>query len=1343
MTVSTLILKKIDEYKKHCIVALDFFFKEDYEHTLGDLRKSGEAFLKICILEKYGDVDGEKIILGQIDTSLNPVSNPKFLDYQDYLNIVKDEKILNVTDFNRLIDLQKKTNSSAHNPNLIVDYKTNAELCKSQSLQITELLYKKAGSHIPSEFRQTYEGKISQALIATLTTSDWEELYNYADEFSKQNKFILVAPPSFKDCSINQIEVLSRVNWSFVVDFNPNSKESGLFRAFEKTIGSGFVPLTIKQKGQKNIIGSGTYGSVNWLFANGLASMSDTITSNTKQWWGYKYHQFIKELFSDFFSKSINRYIIIYLYDEIKYVEEITRIISEINEVDSDLVRHIFVSENSNKIEQIEEFDRFGIDYRSFLLSHQDIVDGFTNILKKKDLESDKIFVPARSATEEQTVIDISDIYSKLLDNNIHVVYKNIEQNFANISDNKIPLFYQGEQITWGDLSIDIEAKRSKYDEVFTKVKSHLVSTKKSLKFELFHKPGAGGTTLAHRVAFDLHNQFPTILIKHFGKAVTYQAISLFLDKVARPTLAVVEASDIELNDVEELIRTCNARKLIVCFLYIRRSLNIAKAGEFSVYLNDSMANVNERDKFLSKSIIYATDKTVVENLAMRQPSESEVIDFSLAIDENKYNRNKLTDYLSAYIDKMPEEQIRFTVFISIIYYYSQKKASELIFRSLFKKGLSEELRKTAFANQFIRKILIQEYDQDNYTYTEYWRPRFSKFAETVLMIVLGGKNIDNWKDQIDLYSLELIKIIKINNEFLVDETRSILKGIFFERNNEDLLGTEEQWRSNVNNDQFSFLIRDIGIKQKQKAILIAIVEAYPDESHFSGHLARFLYEKAEEEEEFYEAERYIKEAFKCNDGENDYNLQHLGGMCKRRHIEFLKRNHSKNESADLASLIIELSNQANLYFDTSRNINPYNIHAYVAQIQTLILAIDFGRELSGIDKKEKFITDPEYSWYLEQYSTIKKLIDEAQILIEQQETLGKTNKIEKAKYYVSSSEGKSYELLGNYNSSIEMFKNLIENADRIYRPQLRLMYIHSILLNKVKGDVRKIDQAWYKLRDEEIKNIEKALSDNILQDPGNILTLRLWFKLVRYSNIAISTEEIISRLKIWYDHSGNSIILNLEASYYLYILHACLTIQGGENFSTIHKTEALFFINKCRELSKNSKYTFEWLGKDNGIDAIINHRERAGDDSMLERVEGTISLINSRQQGKIVLKCGLEAFFVPTVGNFIQGQDETSSVTFYLGFRHEGMFAIDVRKVTDFEESYSLGNISYDDSIKIKEDSDCEDQKDEIIQIEEIQEVEPVKENLRKYTLRGPKIIGSIPLEQLDNMKTKKTNKN
>jgi hypothetical protein len=314
------------------------------------------------------------------------------------------------------------------------------------------------------------------------------------------------------------------------------------------------------------------------------------------------------------------------------------------------------------------------------------------------------------------------------------------------------------------------------------------------------------------------------------------------------------------------------------------------------------------------------------------------------------------------------------------------------------------------------------------------------------------------------------------------------------------------------------------------------------------------------------------------------------------------------------------------------------------------------------------------------------------------------------------------------------MYGKLIESIDRPFRPQLRLMYISSLLLSKVSGNKRKINEGWYRLKPEEVLSVNKLFKDNILQNPSDLISLRLWFKFVRGSQIDISIEEIISVVNLWYDQSEDSRLLHLEAAFYLYVLNACLCILGGKSFSKIHQTEAIHYIQKCRDLSNNTKYPFEYLGIDQGIDCLINHRDRPSlSDDTLMRIGGTITQIVGRQEGRINLECGLDAFFVPVAGSFIQGKDETTEVTFCVCFRHDGLFAIDVRRKND---------LTFDGSSEIpgrhpEDDLGFVDSPIEEIDVPEIEQ-EPGADEIKSKS-SGPKVVGHIDLSKIYDPRKKK----
>lgn len=1313
--------QKIEEYIKHCILALDFYSKNDFEHALTDFRKSGEAFIKIYIINKCGDTLGYKVIVGELNMNNTPSLKPHDLQYQELIDICRNEKLTNMRDFSRLLDIQKESNPTAHNPNKKVsedDFKHSAELCKAQSFELTKSLFNELKETVFADLANAYNGNINQALVTLFKSSDWNEFFQYVDMFSSHCKYILISPKEYKNCTKAQLKILSNINWSFIIDFSPSSKNDGLNQAFMPDLENNYVPITINQKGQKNIVGNGTYGNINWLFANGLIGIPNSQTMDFPSWRAKKYHKFIGELLTEFYSSSLDKLCIIFLSDDYDYVEAITNTISDIDVIPNDMVKYVFVSDQIEYLDRISKFDKYGINFSFFKIAHSELITKLSSSIKEKRGKSEAVLVPARTKDSEDTFIDISRIHSKLLDSGMTVVHQNVADSTEAIKQD-IPLFYYGEQISWGELAIDIDVKRNKYSDLNNKVRGHIATSKSSLKFELQHSPGAGGTTISRRLAYDLKSEFPTIVISKYSKATTYNILSLFLQEVNRPILAIVEASNINTNEIDELIRNCNAKKQVVIFVYVRRNLLRSKETAFSVHITDKMLDISERDKFIGKVKQYLNNGDNINDLSNLLTDECEVINFALAISEKDYSKIRIDEYIKQYINSLSEEQVRFVAYVSLIYYYSQKRVSELLFRSLFKRGLSEDLKQKNIDSRYIEKILTQEKQET--TYSEYWRPRFSRFAESALSVILGGSSPNNWKEQIPVYAKELIKTIKINNEYLVDETREILKSVFLERRNEDLLGKEEEWQSNISNEQFSSLLQDIaGQPSEQKGILLLLAESFPSEAHFWGHLARFVYEKADTVEEFTQAMGYIDNAFDAN-GDNDFNLYHIAGMCQRRQIEYYKRNDISISTIEL----IEIADSANDYFVKSRQINTDNIHAYISQIQTIVTVLEYGKKISGDVEFRAFITDAKNEWFLEQYGVLCDLIDESKILIEQHETLGLTKKVNISKRLLGVSEGKTNNVIGNFRASAEIFKKLIESSDREIRPRLRMMYIRSVLLDKVNGDSARIKESWKLLNTIEIKAIDKYIADNLLQDVSNVHTLRLWFQFIRYTSNTVPIEEAISRLKILYNNSDNSPLMKLEASYYLFIMNTLLLMKSGASINTKLLDETNKLIKECKELSSNDKYPFEWLKGIDSVSDIVNYKDRNKMlDQDLLRISGIITNIHSRQQGTIMLSSGLSVFFVPYHGGFIPGQDETTEVNFTIGFRHDGLAAYNVQR-----DSYHV----------IKNEDSTSDEDSELKKIGAIEDIEdPIIEET-KNILPTPKIIGKIDLTQFEKYNKKK----
>ncbi|WP_237732306.1 hypothetical protein, partial [Flavobacterium sp. UGB4466] len=342
-----------------------------------------------------------------------------------------------------------------------------------------------------------------------------------------------------------------------------------------------------------------------------------------------------------------------------------------------------------------------------------------------------------------------------------------------------------------------------------------------------------------------------------------------------------------------------------------------------------------------------------------------------------------------------------------------------------------------------------------------------------------------------------------------------------------------------------------------------------------------------------------------------------------------------------------------------------------------------------------------------------------------------------KARNMIEDGEAKTFKLLGDITKSISKYKNMSETAHNSSRPYFRKMFVLSTLANKVSGDVKKIKIAWAMINDYERKDILKVIESNIHDQPEVSSNYKFWLQCVRYNSTYVSLEDVINKIKIWYNNSGQNRVSHLEATYYNYVFNAIQLIEGGDSFNDILLNKTKDYIKECKEITTNDKFNFEWYGVGTGSKKILSYVELGSmkneglklfeDDSKLQEVEGIITTIDDRQKGKIKLKCGLEAFFVPVVGKFEKGKDETSKVKFYISFRYDGLQAWLVRKIdkdkTEILEESINNNEVHKNSVLTDKIAGS------MIELNVSIETETLKSEFPQ--LPKPKIVGSIDLSK------------
>ncbi|MBC5838220.1 P-loop NTPase [Flavobacterium muglaense] len=1161
-----------------------------------------------------------------------------------------------------------------------------------------------------------------------IENDEWDYLSNICDNFSSTTQNFLISPPKFKDLSTDQLMILSKINWNIIFDFDVNSKKDGLFSAFDGNLARSIRPITIEQINQKNIISSSKH-STNWFFANGISDISNTVVNNYKEWRTKKYISLLEQIIEDYINQSSQSQLnVIILYDEINYIEKIVEVISD--KYPENLLNIIFLSDNEDKFYSItEKYDNIHI----INISITEFVQSINSSIQSKNLDIKSIQIPAKKE-DNDIFIDIKENYLSLLDKDIEILHKSIHNLIPPEGD--LLSFYKGGIIQWNELANEIEVRRDIEKEVFEKVETYL--SKQSSKgpiIELYHNPGSGGTTLSRKIAFNLKDKYPVVIINSYKRSVTSQGLFDLSELTKKPILAIVESHNVNVNDLNSLIRENNAAKKHIVYLYLQRfykKTSGSKSKSSEVYLRDFMITIDERDRFVNKfSLNIPSREKDVAMLKYYQPSECDVIDFSLTAFADNFSKDKITDYVKTYLQEIPQNQKEFIVYTCLYYYYTQSSISEFWF---YKKFINNSLSKEVTSNQIISKLLIREKD-DSGDYNGFWRPRFNQFAKIIISVSLETSENGNWKDFLSEWSNKFINDCRESNEFLIDEVRVAFKKMFLLRNNEDVIGLDNIDDIN-NNNKFSQLINDVKDSIQQKRIFKNLTISYPNEAHYRAHFGRFLFEKQESEEDLDLAKIEISEAIYL--GQNDYNLWHLKGMCNRKTIEF-KLNKSYNldvnDFEEFFNWLKTETEEAQDYFSNSKEIRSDNLHCHTAEIQMLIRVINFAKETLYLDISiNSFLILPENIWYENQLNKILELIEEANYIIELSTDMDNAKHMNKARNMIEDGEAKTFRLLGDITKAIDKYKKMSETSHNSSRPYFRKMFVFSTLASKVQGDMKKMKFAWSLISDYERKEILRLIESNIHDQPDISSNYRIWLQCVRYNSNYVSLEDVISKIKIWYDNSGQNRISRLEATYYNYVFNAITLIEKGEALNEIQLNKTINYIQECKEITTNDKFNFEWYGVGKGSKKILNYVELGSmknegaklfeDDSKLQEVEGTIITIDDRQKGKIKLKSGLEAFFVPAVGKFEKGKDETTNVKFYVSFRYDGLQAWQVKRIGKDK-----------DKIEFVEESKSENTNKNNNNVKEIKNIEiiPLKEIVKSDfpQLPKPKIVGSVDLSK------------
>ena len=180
---------------------------------------------------------------------------------------------------------------------------------------------------------------------------------------------------------------------------------------------------------------------------------------------------------------------------------------------------------------------------------------------------------PTRQGQVQSNLLPSEDGNKQLPDNlalNLNmcfdVLYADIGQEDEETAQKEISQFYHGGVAPWSAFKQDLVVplmRQSDYQRALDTVRHTLrrmpeIADNKIIN--LVHEPGIGGSTLLRQIGWDLHQEYPTLILRKYDSQITQRIMKLY-DEMKRGVLILADETAVDVNrlkdDIRKLPRAC------------------------------------------------------------------------------------------------------------------------------------------------------------------------------------------------------------------------------------------------------------------------------------------------------------------------------------------------------------------------------------------------------------------------------------------------------------------------------------------------------------------------------------------------------------------------------------------------------------------------------------------------------------------------------------------------------------------------------------------------------------------------------------------------------------------
>lgn len=368
---------------------------------------------------------------------------------------------------------------------------------------------------------------------------------------------------------VPNIESLAQIPWLCVFDFDMFSRECGLMSVLEGHI-NAVHSCTLNDRPQFSF--SYTY----WCQMRGNSQVPDTcIKCDARSWINQmktKLEEHLETLAQYISNNTILKVILLWPEED----EDMKFITKFITQLEAFLLPDIFVIhpnllEESTSLAQIDSVLRIQVPLKSVYSYLK------TNLPIVKPKRPAKYLLPTFDKSNDPR---IDEFTASHLRENLNVLYFNGVQecsyDFYDIKEEG-ENFLRGGTLRWFvyyecDEGGYFDVKRDQMNTIINDIRNWHIKRSNSAILEIYHSPGAGGTTLSQRILWELHKDIPCVQVRSNILSATsdiVQHIKLLFEKTHLPILVLLDGRDD--SEVNYLFNQLKLQSVSVIVLHVQR----------------------------------------------------------------------------------------------------------------------------------------------------------------------------------------------------------------------------------------------------------------------------------------------------------------------------------------------------------------------------------------------------------------------------------------------------------------------------------------------------------------------------------------------------------------------------------------------------------------------------------------------------------------------------------------------------------------------------------------------------------------------------------------------------